>query len=325
MSRQHDWSIWHARLQQRLKQQFLFPRNSRILIAVSGGQDSVCLAKLILDLRSLWDWQIAIAHCDHDWSTDQGIAKHVEQIALNWQIPFYLEKAINLKETEAAARKWRYQALQKIAEQAGFNYVATGHTKSDRAETFLYNLIRGAGADGLSSLDWHRDLTPEIQLVRPILDFTRAETAAFCQQFDLSLWLDAANDNLQYARNRIRKQLIPYLQTNFNPQVENCLVQTMELLQADKEYLEEQATELLSQVLSSDGKRLNRLKLRAIPVALQRRIIRQFFPLVFSFQPNFKHIEAIRSLIEAPNKTTTSTIKDGIVAVVCEDWIIFSK
>ena len=325
MSQHHDWSIWHARLQQRLKQQPLLPRQAKILIAVSGGQDSVCLAKLILDLQSLWNWHIAIAHCDHGWSTDAGIAEHVKQIATNWDIPFYLEQAQNLKETEAAARKWRYQALQKIAEREGFGYVVTGHTKSDRAETFLYNLMRGAGTDGLSSLDWQRNLTEQIFLVRPILDLTRSETAAFCDKFALDLWIDAANSNLKYARNRIRQQLIPYLQSDFNPQVENCLVQTAELLQADKECLEKQARELLAQVISLDQTRLNRLELGLLDLALQRRIIRQFLPSVLGCQPNFQQIEAVRILIDAPNKSQTSSLRKGITAIADRDWIVFES
>ena len=220
MDQKSDWSLFHARLHQHLRRNQLLPKQAKILIAVSGGQDSLCLAKLILDLQGKWEWQIAIAHCDHNWSSDEGIAEHVEKIAMSWKVPFYLKKADQLKETEAAARQWRYQALIEIAQEQNFDYVVTGHTKSDRAETFLYNLIRGAGSSGLSSLNEKRQLTPQIALTRPILDFTRNETLEFCQQFNLSIWLDQANSNLNFARNRIRQQLIPSLQQNFNPQVE---------------------------------------------------------------------------------------------------------
>lgn len=321
----NEFTQFHARLHQTLRQKQLLPKKAKILIAVSGGQDSLCLGKLLLDLRSHWHWQLAIAHCDHRWSTDAGIAERVTRVAASWEIPFYLKIAEVLKETEAAARKWRYQALIEIAEAKEFQYIVTGHTKSDRAETFLYNLIRGAGADGLSALTWQRSLTAEIQLVRPILNFYRRETWEFCQQFHLPVWFDAANNKSKYARNRIRGDLIPYLQANFNPQVESSLAQTAELLRADVEYLEATAHQLLQQARAPDSKKLNRLCLRNAPLSLQRRAIRQFLPLVMSKQPNFEQIEAVCNLITAPNKSRTSTLPGGAVGEVAGEWIVFNS
>ena len=320
---QDIWTSFHARLHQTLRDQLLLPKKSRILVAVSGGQDSLCVSKLLLDLQSKWHWSMAIAHCDHNWATDIGIADHVEKISKSWSIPFFLKQAENLKETEAAARKWRYQALIEIAQENNFQYIVTGHTKSDRAETFLYNLIRGAGADGLSSLGWQRNLTPNIQLIRPILNFTRSETFEFCQQFYLPIWFDIVNENNKYARNRIREYLIPYLKDNFNPQVENSLVQTAELLRGDSEYLETTATELLNKVKHPTENKLNRQKLRTIPLALQRRIIRQFLPQIIQQQPNFEQIEAVCKLILAPNKSRTSSLPNNAIAEASGEWIIF--
>ena len=312
----------HARLHQTLRQRKLLPPGERILIAVSGGQDSLCLGKLLLDLRSQWHWQLAIAHCDHRWSTDAGIAERVTAVAASWNIPFYLKVAEILKETEAAARKWRYQALVEIAKAEKFNYIVTGHTKSDRAETFLYNLIRGAGADGLSALTWKRSLTANITLVRPILNIYRRETLEFCHQFYLPIWFDAVNNNNKYARNRIRGDLIPYLQTNFNPQVENSLAQTAELLRADVEYLEKVAKQLLEQARTADDN-LNRLCLRNAPLAIQRRVIRQFLPHIIHKNPNFEQVEAVCNLIYAANKSRTSTLPGGAIAEVQQELIVF--
>ena len=319
---QVDWTLIHAQLHQTLRKTMILPKQRKILIAVSGGQDSLCLGKLLLDLSSKWHWQLAIAHCDHQWSTDKGIAARVRKVAANWNLPFYLRVADGLKETEAAARQWRYQALGEIAQKHEFQYVVTGHTKSDRAETFLYNLIRGAGADGLGALTWQRPLTPGVTLVRPILDLYRRETWEFCQQFGLPIWHDEVNNNLKYARNRIRQNLIPYLQDSFNPQVEKSLSQTAELLRADVEYLETEAQSLLKLVAREN--KLNRIGLRDASLALQRRAIRQFLSSRMSRQPNFNQIEAIVSLIKAPNKSSTSTLPGGAIARVADEWIIFS-
>lgn len=325
MGNQSDWTLLHARLHQTLRQRNLLPKQATILMAISGGQDSLCLGKLLLDLQSKWSWQIAIAHCDHHWSSDAGIAEHVRQVAHNWQIPIYFKEARALKETEAAARKWRYRALIEIAREQDFEYIVTGHTKSDRAETFLYNLIRGAGADGISSLSWQRFLTNRIQLVRPLLNVSRPETLEFCQQFQLPIWFDAVNDNPKYARNRIRQDLIPYLQSNFNPQVENSLAQTAELLRADVEYLEDKAQKLLDRVVSSDKEQLNRILLRKAPLALQRRVIRQFLPPIIGKNPNYEQIEAVVNLITAPNKSRTSSLPGNAIAEVRGDWIFCQK
>ena len=294
-----------------------------MLVAVSGGQDSLCLMKLLLDLQPKWDWQLAIAHCDHRWSADAGVAEHVEQIAGAWAVPFYL-KAASVAETEAAAREWRYQALVEIAQENGFATVVTAHTKSDRAETLLYNLIRGAGADGLQALSWQRTLTPEITLVRPLLTVSRSETEQFCQQFNLPVWEDVTNQNLKYARNRIRADLLPYLQTHFNAQVETALAQTAELLRADVEYLEA-AAESLRQVQSSDAKRLNCVRLRSVPLALQRRVLRQFFKSALQKAPNFEEVEALVQLIWAPNRTRTASLPGDIIAEVQGEWIVLVR
>lgn len=317
------WTSLHTKLHQTLGQRSLLPRQEKVLIAVSGGQDSLCLGKLLLDLRSKWHWQLAIAHCDHQWSTDQGIATRVKEVASSWQLPFYLKIAGTLKETEAAARRWRYQALIEIATEQGFNCIVTGHTKSDRAETLLYNLIRGAGGDGLAALTWKRQLTAEIELVRPILEVYRRETLEFCERFNLPVWHDVVNENDRYARNRIRRELIPYLQEGFNPKVESSLAQTAELLRADREYLEIEAQKLLHQARCSQELKLDRQILQAAPLALQRRAIRQFLPLVMSQQPNFEQIEAVVNLIAAPNRSRTSTLPGGAIGEVAGQWIIF--
>ncbi len=319
------WTQLHTRVHKTLRQRSLLPSGAKVLIAVSGGQDSLCLGKLLLDLRSKWNWHLAIAHCDHQWSTDTGIAERVAEVAQSWQLPFYLQIASALPETEAAARQWRYQALSEIAREKDFNYIVTGHTKSDRAETLLYNLIRGAGADGLSALSWQRPLTEKVTLVRPILELYRRETLEFCHQFDLPIWFDLVNQNHQYARNRIRGELIPYLEEHFNPRVESSLAQTAELLRADVEYLETTAQDLLQQALTVNSDRLNRDCLQTAPLAIQRRAIRQFLPLVITKQPNFEQIEAVIQLISAPNKSRSSTLPGGAIAEVSGQWIIFFR
>ena len=330
-----SWTPLHAQLHRTLKVRQLLPSEQRVLVAVSGGQDSLCLIKLLLDLQPKWGWDLAIAHCDHRWRSDSAAnADYIEQLAQSWHLSFYRQTAQQIPKSEADARRWRYQVLSEIA--FGFNYarIVTGHTASDRAETLLYNLIRGSGADGLQALTWKRPLEVEtdtnnnVWLVRPMLEILRSQTGQFCQDQGLNIWEDSTNEDLAYARNRIRTELIPYLQTHFNPQTEQALAQTAELLQAEVDYLE-QATEQLYQraILSepnSKTPKINRLVLRQAPLALQRRVMRRWLREVLPTSPGFEQIEKLTALICAPNRSQTDPFPGGAIAKVDREYLHFS-
>ena len=376
MAESSNWTHLHAQLHRTLLHRQILPSNQPLLVAVSGGQDSLCLIKLLLDLQSKWGWNLGIAHCDHRWRSDsEASANHVEQLALIWGISYYLETASDIPKTEAAARQWRYQALTEIAIAHNYPYIVTGHTASDRAETLLYNLIRGSGADGLSALTWTRplldfrlpiadfrlgnsgenpnsqisadfrlenqnensqskiqNLKSKIYLVRPLLEITRAQTGQFCQEQKLPIWEDSTNQDLQYTRNRIRSELLPYLETHFNPKAQQALAQTAELLRADVEYLELAARDLLHRAMSpiADNPqvnfqlpvKLNRPILREAPLALQRRAMRQLLQQILPSAPSFESVEKLTSLIVAPNRSQTDPFPGGAIGRVEHPSII---
>lgn len=283
-------------------------------MAVSGGQDSLCLGQLLLELRPRWQWQLAVGHCDHGWPADQGIADRVRSVAQTWQLPFYCWNAQNLPETEAAARHWRYQALLSMAQTRGYQYVVTGHTQSDLAETLLYNLIRGAGSEGLSSLRPRRSLAPGIQLIRPILNIDRQSTGQFCQQQQLPVWLDAYNDQSRYARNRVR-QNITELSTQFHPRVTQHFAQTSQILAAESDYLQELAWAVYRSALVAPGT-IDRHAISALPLALQRRVIKLFLQ---NYDPSFAAIEEIVGLLQAPHHSRSSSLRGGSTVAVAYD------
>lgn len=319
------WTPLHAQLHRTLKLRQLLPKDRPLLVAVSGGQDSLCLIKLLLDLQPKWGWKLAIAHCNHRWRVDSGAnALHVETLANVWSIPCYSAIADRSLPSEAAARNWRYQVLSEIALQHDYQYIVTGHTSSDRAETLLYNLIRGSGADGLQALTWQRHLNDGLQLIRPLLQIQRSTTAQFCQTMQLPVWEDSTNQDLKYTRNRIRHELLPYLQ-NFNPQVEIALAQTAELLHDEVEYLELAARQLLELARHPHlPLKLNCQVLLASPLALQRRVLRQILAQVLPSKPSFEQIEKLILLISAPNHTQTDPFPGGrLLAKVEKGWIYF--
>ncbi len=332
-----QWTPLHVKLHRTLRQRGLLSPGDRILIAVSGGQDSLCLARLLLDLQPKWNWHLAIAHCDHQWRSDSTPnAQYVETLTNQWQLPFFLQTAgTEVPHTEAGAREWRYHALSAIAQAEGYPTLVTGHTQSDRAETLLFNLMRGTGADGLQALSWTRHLTPTLRLVRPLLEVSRQETGTFCQQREVKIWEDATNFDITYSRNRIRQELLPYLTKQFNPSVEQHLAQTAELLRADVEYLETQARELLEQSLSQGElfvkgelagitQKINRRILGTAPLALQRRALRQLLQQQLPKAPNYEQVEKMTALIQAPNQTQTDPFPGGAIARVEGDWIILT-
>ncbi|MGF1492397.1 MAG: tRNA lysidine(34) synthetase TilS [Microcoleaceae cyanobacterium] len=334
-----NWTPLHDQLHRTLRSRHLIPASERVLMAVSGGQDSLCLAKLLLDLQSKWGWELAIAHCDHGWRSDSAAnADYIETLAHSWQLPCYRQVAQEISTTEAAARQWRYQVLAEIAKTNNYTYVVTGHTATDRAETLLYNLVRGSGADGLQALTWQRPLKssePSPLLVRPMLDITRHQTGEFCQTQGLRIWLDSTNQDLHYARNRIRLELLPYLETHFNPQTELALAQTAELLQAEVECLEYLTDELYQQAVESADTpggtiqqltmKINRQVLRQSFLALQRRVMRRVLHHTLPQAPNFDQIEKLTVLITAPNRSQTDPFPGGTIARVEHPWIIFTS
>lgn len=325
-----NWTSLHARLHQTLRgtsigpgppNPLLYPHQN-LLIAVSGGQDSLCLFKLLLDLQSKWHWHLGVIHCDHGWRDDsQANADYVQYLAQTWNIPFHLSKSTQPLSHEAAAREWRYQVFTEIGLTMGYNAVLTAHTASDRAETLLYNLMRGSGIDGMSALPWQRPLANNLVLIRPLLNVTRQETGQFCNDQKIRVWEDKTNDDRGYTRNRIRLELLPYLQAQFNPQTERHLAQTAELIQADVTYLEAQAQKL-RQTIEVD-RALNCKHLQSLPLAMQRRVIRQFLYDYLPQKPNFEQIEKVIRLIYAPNRSQTDPFPGGAIARIENNVIRF--
>ncbi|MEM8809010.1 MAG: tRNA lysidine(34) synthetase TilS, partial [Cyanobacteria bacterium P01_G01_bin.38] len=147
---------------------------------------------------------------------------------------------------------------------------------------------------------------------------TRQETGAFCEAMALPVWEDSTNADLTYRRNRIRRELMPYLRSHFNPQVERTLAQTAELLTAEVAYLEVQTDQLYANLVQRDGAtwQIERTHFRQAPLALQRRLARRVLLEAMPEAPQFDHVEKLVKLAHQPNRSQTDPFPGGITARV---------
>ena len=270
------WSPWHDRLHRRLQQHpLLLPDGQPLLLAVSGGQDSMALLVLLQELQRLHHWPLNIWHGDHSWHPGSAaIAAELQTWCQQRDLPIQVDQAPQSSTTsEASARQWRYSQLQQRAEQLSAD-VVTGHTASDRAETLLLQLARGTDLAGLGALRPVRPLcndSPDAaQLRRPLLGFSRADTAAMCRDLQVPIWEDPSNESPAFARNRIRAEVLPVLE-----QLHPGSSQRMAELAERTSHLQDTQTELsqlaLEPLRTSTG--LDRRRLGALQPSTRRQLL----------------------------------------------------
>jgi tRNA(Ile)-lysidine synthase len=271
------------------------PEQAPLLVAVSGGQDSMALVTLLRDLAPLHGWRLQLWHGDHGWrpeSADQ--AAELAAWAARQGLPLELERAAGAgppPRGEAAARHWRYGCLERQARRHGCRHVVTGHTATDRAETVLLNLARGCHRRGLASLRASRPLrrgegaaedgADPVHLVRPLLILSREETGRFCRRQGVPVWQDATNADGRLRRNRVRAELLPVLEQLHPGACRRISLQADRL--AEEEDHTDELTTLALRGLATGGEtpqappaRLDRRALARLSAAGQRRLLQRW-------------------------------------------------
>ena len=237
-------SSFENQLDQNLKR--LSVAGQGVLLAVSGGRDSMALLHGMVRLRSVSEIpQIVVAHLDHGLRGDAGRhdAELVRSVCISLDVPAVVagceagQLALASRGSlEEAARTARYEFLQTTAQQHGTPLIATAHHAADQAETVLHNILRGTGLRGLRGIPERRRLSDSVELIRPMLTIQDDAIKEYVQQHSIAFASDTTNNDSRFTRNRIRHELLPLLTTEFNPGVQNSIVrlaeQTQELLQS---------------------------------------------------------------------------------------------
>ncbi len=274
-----------------LKEECRLDKSQPILIGVSGGPDSLCLLTTLHEAG----WWVVAAHFNHMLRAEaEAEAAAVEAVAKELRVLFVTERA-DVREyaadrklsIETAARELRYRFLFAQAHAQYAQAVAVGHTADDQAETVLMHFVRGAGLNGLKGMAYRSflpEFDAEIPVVRPLLDAWRSDTEGWCAAHGLHPHYDSSNDSTEYARNRIRHELIPMLET-YNPRFREAAWRTGKTLAADHEVLLRALQPLWQQCLVEQAETYVGLELgmlsgqaRAAQMHLLQRAVRQLLP-----------------------------------------------
>ena len=289
------------RVEQKLEKSGVIAGGAKLIVAVSGGCDSVALLHMLCKLRGSLEVALHVASLDHGLrgAAGQGDLDFVGQLARNWGLRYTLNQVDVPRLSrgwglglEAAARHARYDFLAQVARQEDCQCVVVGHHADDQAETVLMNIIRGSGLRGLGGMRLLSPLPdhPQLQLLRPLLTITRAELEHYCQAKDLVYRQDESNWDTSFGRNFLRHEIMDRL-SRMNPDVVSALNRLAESAAVDESFVASQLENLAEVALSSwdDGCSISRpLFLKAHP-ALQRRLLRRAFHLLAAGGESLSH------------------------------------
>lgn len=299
-------------LAEKMKQYIRFYRmiepGDKLVVAVSGGPDSVALLHLLCDLRDELGFSLCIAHLNHMARGPDSFAdaEFVSRLGEGLKLDTYVE-AINVKENLAdlktsfqeGARILRYRFLESVMKKCSGNKIVVGHNADDQVETVLINFFRGSGLKGLAGIPPVRGA-----IIRPMLSCSRSEIETYLDIRKLSSRSDRSNSAMDYLRNRIRLDLIPNLENKYSKNFKSHVLQMAEITREDEDFLDSQVREFLSLHVPEAGKQLS-IKVEDIcplHLAMQKRVIRQVVSRVLGDlrRVSMRHIEAVRELLQAP-------------------------
>ncbi len=313
----------------------LVSRGETIVLAVSGGPDSLCLLHLFNRLASEYSLKLIVAHLNHGLRPEAAAEEDgVAALADTMNLP-YTSKKVNIKNykkrlglsEEAAGRRARYRFLLQTARDFQAEAIALGHHRDDQAETVLLNLIRGSGIDGLSGMFPSR-LMNKVRLIRPLLDFKRCEIETYCFEHGLKPYTDSSNLETDYNRNKVRIELIPFLEERYNPQIREALVRLAELAAEDRLFFEHQARIKAGKLAEHRGNAifLDLSLLNALPRAISSRVLRLLLRRYRTGQElGSMHLNQLLKLAAEGKAGSRLNLPGGLRALKTSSALVFAR
>lgn len=269
----------------------------KLLVAVSGGADSMALASATLFEAKKLGLAVATVTVDHGLQPKSAsVATQTQQKLLALGYEHALIKKVNVGKTggpEAAARKARYQALEQVRLETKSDWIVLGHTSDDQAETVLLGLARGSGARSLSGMS---EVTGK--LLRPLLSVSRKVTVQFCKDEQIRVWNDPQNKSLKFLRVRVRSKIIPFLEKQLGPGISWNLIRSSDQLRQDDNYLSAVALKEFKKLAktTSSSVSIEVAKLEKLPEAILHRVLKESIDF-FQLDSSRKHVLAVADLI----------------------------
>ncbi len=325
MSENHDRNMKEEienKVEQYIAGKRLFRQGDIVVVAVSGGPDSLVLLNLLQKMSLQLQLKPVIAHLNHCMRPEaEEEQSKVKSIAENFSLPFE-GKAVDVRalkrkkgiSEEEAGRLARYSFFREVAAKYGASKIALGHHRDDLAETVLLNIFRGTGVDGLAGILPLRSWG-DVFLVRPLLCLRRSEIEAYCREEGLDPVTDSTNLQKDYTRNRIRLELIPELENNYNPRIREALASLADLAAEDRALLQGLARRYYRKLVrpGRHATSINARSLSLLPPAVRKRLLLLSIARHTSLQDLGRaHLERVNQLLERKKRGRRLSLPGGV-------------
>jgi tRNA(Ile)-lysidine synthase len=321
-----------ANVQKLIEEYQMLKNGDKILVGVSGGPDSMALLHILRTLQQEYNIELYTAHVNHMFrgAEAEADAEFVQAICREWDIPCFvahIDVPARMKSrgisAPVAGREARYHFFRQVAAITGAQKIAVGHTADDQAETILMRFLRGAGPEGLSGIPACRD-----GIIRPLLRVYREEIEEYCRDAAIDVRRDPSNEKPLYLRNRIRNQLMPFLEKEYNAGLRKNLTILGDILHEEDIYW----SELVQHELRNSVKWRARNPLitiaafKGLAVAVQRRLLRELLTAKMELDNvGFIHVEAIRQLILHKQVGSRVDVPGGYWAIKGYEYVTIEK